>query len=768
MREKIKFKNSIRGKFLFTMIGIIMSLLTIFTLVVILSQKEMLENELLVRIELMKRNLIERGKTVSDNIAFQVKDAISSFNLINIIKQTDMIVKDDKELDYIILTDTAGFAYIHTKTPQLRERLLVEEEDRYALQQRRTTVNEFKKYNTSYLEFIVPIQVSKKGWGVLRLGYSLEELNKVIFSSQKRIEGQIKNIVIRSALTAVLFIIIGSVIVLVLSNKLSKPIINLTRISHELSMGNFHAVDDFETHLKDEVGILAHTFVEMSQKLKISYEKLEEYSHTLEEKVKERTNELAKAHDQAVAANKSKSHFLANMSHEIRTPLNSIVGFSRILLNADKELTLPKEFNQFLTNIQISGENLSELINNILDLSKIEAGKSTLSLENINLKLLVQGIFHINKAAAIQKDIQFSYTFDPTLPTFIRSDRTKLNRILMNLTSNAIKFTPKEKMVNIKVERDENLMVFTVKDEGIGIDTDKQGVIFNAFEQAESSISRNYGGTGLGLSIVKNMVSILNGKIELESELGEGSTFTVKIPLIESDYNSHVQKEINCENILFAKDNRILVIEDNIMNQQMAHTLFKSIGLSVNMVDNGQLGIEMAIELKPDLIFMDIHMPKMDGIETARRIRQHSECKNIPIIAISADAYIEQQQAALEAGVTDYLTKPLDFKRLLSVLLKHLKHSEKNGTSNTNKTLSEMPPELTSQIIDEFKVLSTVPFYFTGKISNQAQKMIKLCEGYNSKFPLILEKIEEAAFSRDTKKVNNLIIEAINNTHNYS
>ncbi|MGR3319470.1 MAG: AAA family ATPase [Candidatus Anammoxibacter sp.] len=506
----------------------------------------------------------------------------------------------------------------------------------------------------------------------------------------------------------------------------------------------------------------------LSSQIAVSIENAIFYS-TLENKVRERTEELMISRDNerrsrqaAESATRAKSDFLANMSHEIRTPLNSIVGFSQILLKESKDHVLSDDFRQFLQIIKVSGENLSELINNILDLSKIEAGKTTVSMENLNLKLLVQGIFHINRAQAIKKNINFTYAYDPDLPEIIYSDRTKLNQILMNLTSNAIKFTPEEKAVNLKAVRENDVIVFEVADQGIGIAPDRQESIFEAFEQADTSTAKLYGGTGLGLSIAKSMVKLLKGAISLKSEEGKGAVFIVKIPLVESDKKLTVKNEINWSDIIFLSDNKVLIVEDNVMNQQMIQALFKELGLKVDIASDGESGIEMAINLKPDLIVMDMHMPKMDGLETTRRIRRQPECKDIPVIFLSADALGDRRKEVKEEGIEDYLTKPLNINELITVLIKYLRYERQDVLPDTVTDNSSMPEDIQTRLIDEFGILAKVPHYLTGKIASQVKQMLELCKGYNSPFTEILKQVDEAAFSRNTKKMDDLIRKAIN------
>jgi PAS domain S-box-containing protein len=458
--------------------------------------------------------------------------------------------------------------------------------------------------------------------------------------------------------------------------------------------------------------------------------------------------EYKQAKEQAEFANRAKSEFLANMGHEIRTPLNVIMGFSQLLLKKNETLSMPDSYNNVLQNIITGGEKLSSIINDILDLSKIDAGKMTLSTKTLSLRQLLETVHHNNKMQAKKKNLNFTYHLDAALPAFFRSDPIRLNQILMNLTANAIKFTPQNKAVILKAIKEKDKILFQVFDQGIGIPEDKQKIIFAPFEQIDGSSTRSYGGTGLGLAIVKKTVELLKGSIKVQSTVGEGSCFTVSIPLVESE-TPGLDNKPEVEDPAFKPDSVILVIEDNPMNQEMMEALFEGLGLKIQLAENGKEGIEKTLALKPDIVLMDIHMPKMDGVEATRQIRKIPECDDIPIIALSADVLSEQQKKTMEIGFNAYLTKPLDFEKLLPLLTKHLPLREIEEKQPTPEEPNENDIRFSR---DELKVS------VEDKVLVKLPELIKLLKGKTDECETLrkalpFDGIEQ--FSKEIKKMGN-------------
>ena len=412
--------------------------------------------------------------------------------------------------------------------------------------------------------------------------------------------------------------------------------------------------------------------ISTKQQLKLQTVRLQKDRALQEKQLEDHTQELIRAKELAESANRSKSRFLANMSHDIRNPLNAIIGFSQILKEDVEKQQLPVQFSEYLEYIINSGHNLTELVNNILDISKIEAGKMEITKEVVNLKSFIDGVLTLSRFQADQKGINLlsEFALDPEIK--IISDKTCLSQILLNLTSNAIKFTPRDKTIIIRVTRLKDELILQVSDEGIGIPLKHMEIIFSPFGQLNDNDEHPVRGIGLGLAIVKNRVDMLGGTIDVESKTNEGSTFTVKIPL---DVVAEVPEQTKAvgPKKQFNPDNRVLVVEDDPINQLMIEALLKNMNVTVQIVENGIQAIEKIRIMQPHLVLMDINMPIMNGLEAIRTIRREPDpLSKTPIVVFSGNAFKEQQQTAFNAGADAYLIKPIDEEKLLPLLNRYL------------------------------------------------------------------------------------------------
>jgi len=542
MEDRILIKKGIRRKLLITMISLIVGLLTALTFIQISTQKKVLEKEFRRRIKLMRNNLVEQGKILSDNLARQTENNIASYNFSNATELINNAVNEYKELNYIILMDTSGIVYTHTLKPELQQEKISAKEDVFAVNQEKPTVHEFEKEGNSFMEIIVPICISTEQWGVLRLGFSLEMLHEEILNSKSEIRKKIEMMVLRSIFTAIVFIAIGVFTVYMVSTRLSKPLIRLTESARLLAKGDFSALPDTKIYSKDEIGILASTFSEMAKNLKTSYRKLEEYSRTLEQKVNERTQELRNANKKLQEIDKAKTGFLSTVSHEIRTPLTSVIGFTRVIKKKFEDVILPQIQTQDVkvrktvaqirqnTNIIISeGERLTNLINDVLDLAKIEDGKIEWHREDISIAEVIEKATAATVPLFEQKGLQLNVDIDNNLPACI-GDKNRLIQVVINLLSNAAKFTERGS-VTCAAKQNNNKIEVSVEDTGIGIANSDLKKIFEKFRQVGDTLTGKPRGTGLGLPICKQIVEHHGGRIWGESTIGKGTKFTFTIPV---------------------------------------------------------------------------------------------------------------------------------------------------------------------------------------------------------------------------------------------
>lgn len=551
------------------------------------------------------------------------------------------------------------------------------------------------------LHLVKPITFKDENFGTIYIIATTQNLSRQIFNYVW--------------FTLVLLVIILPVAALLgrrLSKNLTSPILHLSNTAAVISAENDYSIRVQKVN-SDEIGTLYDSFNQMLQNIAQKNREIRELNESLEEKVQQRTRDLLEAKERAELADQAKSTFLASMSHEIRTPMNAILGYSRLLSN----MVANKKQKEYLEIVQTSGRNLLALIDDILDLSKIEAGKMNLVYHPMNPRTLFNEIEDIFRIRTKEKGIVFIIRIDPEIPNSLLLDETRLRQILFNVVGNAVKFTD-EGYVKLSIDKipstadpEQITMVFTVEDTGIGIPGDQIENIFQAFEQQKGQ-SHRYAGTGLGLAITRRLVEIMNGELSVTSQVNKGSTFTIKLQNVQvsSQQIPLNQEKMTLQEVPEFIEAVVMVVEDNRHNLDLVKTLLEARNIKVEEALNGKEALDKLKQntSKPDVILMDMKTPIMDGYETTKIIKANDDWKNIPVIALTATIMKEDREKIIQCGCDGFLPKPVNEDQLFSELIKYLPYNKKTAPeiepgysvdeNEIKADLSHLRPEEISEI----------------------------------------------------------------------
>jgi len=532
------------------------------------------------------------------------------------------------------------------------------------------------------------------------LSHASDKLKKDYLFEQQKLFSETKDYIDKNEQLSIIVSIFGAAIAMIIAfvtgKKISTPLVSIASTFSRLTTGETIYEIPGVTR-KDEIGQLAQAasvFKETNAKTQLLLAKTKRVSDEL----KEREFALEKAVEQAEDANKTKSQFLANMSHELRTPMNGVLGMLTLL----RKTSLNQSQLDYIDKTEGAARSLLNLLNDILDISKAEAGKIDLDPTTFKLQSLKRDLEIILSADLDSKDVELKFDVLEDVPKYLIGDELRIQQVLINLGGNAVKFTDSGTvtiMISSTLNSNGTAQVsFRVFDTGIGISTENQEKIFEGFTQAEASTTRRFGGTGLGLSISRKLVSLMGGVLGLKSQLGKGSCFyfSIDLPLptdeqIESLENSKTLKHQPTDSQQLS-NMRILLVEDNLVNQHIAFELLQDEGAVVQVVNNGQEALDSLsknireyAEPKFDVILMDLQMPVMDGLTATREIRQKLELNDLVIVAMTANAMSGDRDECLKAGMNEHLSKPFDIDQVVKMLQQCVQSQESQSSVNRRK-----------------------------------------------------------------------------------